>query len=155
MRGVLYLIFRLICYVALAVVLSGFAALALVSLLGACPNLSTGSVSCTSPFYQSVAEYGISIVLVTVFTGLPGLLAIAGAVFAIRKVYLWRTSGAPQQVPQRSEDAPGPDVSRAGTEAPPRSGSGFGRFVLKGVLILLAAAFVAGAISAVVERTAQ
>jgi hypothetical protein len=80
---------RFVCYAALAVVASGIAALVYVVKMGGCPRLDEGSVECISPFYEAVGGYGMSVVMATVFTGLPGILALAGLVMLIRGIW-WR-----------------------------------------------------------------
>jgi len=82
---------RFACYAALALVVSGIAALVFVIKTGGCPRLDEGSVECISPFYEAVGGYGVSVLLATVFTGLPGILALAGLVMLIRGI--WRRWG--------------------------------------------------------------
>ncbi len=84
------LILKLLCYAALALVLAGIAALVYVTKTGGCPRLDEGAVQCISPFYESLGNFGQGVVLVTAFTGLPGLLAIAGLVFLVRDFLRWR-----------------------------------------------------------------
>ena len=54
---------RFVCYAALALVVSGIAALAYVIKTGGCPRLDEGSVECISPFYEAVGGYGVSVCL--------------------------------------------------------------------------------------------
>ena len=84
MARVLLLILKLLCYLALLVVLAGIGSLVLVIKLNECPMLMEGEVSCATPFFESVASFGMAVVLTTVFTGLPGLFAVGGLVFLIR-----------------------------------------------------------------------
>lgn len=82
---------RIVCYGALALVLAGALSLFVPFLLDLCAQ-SGGSVTCTDPFYRSIYEFGFSIVLMSVFTGAPVLLAFAGLVFLIRDIF-WRRRG--------------------------------------------------------------
>lgn len=82
-------IVRLVCYAALILVLAGAASLFGPFLLDLCSQQSGGTVACVDPFYRSVFEFGYTVVLMTVFTGLPGLLALGGLFFFIRDVF-WR-----------------------------------------------------------------
>ena len=85
--AVLYLILRLICYCALAIVVAGFASFALLGALDVCPRLDTGSISCNTQFLEGLAEFSLAVMLVSVFTGLPLLLALAGLFFLARGLY--------------------------------------------------------------------
>ena len=80
--------FRCLCYLALAFVGSGIAALVLVSHMGGCPRLDEGAIECHSDFYRSVGGYGLGVVYASLFTGLPALLAFCGFVMLIRRA--WR-----------------------------------------------------------------
>ena len=80
MPKVLHWLLRLICYGALIVVLAGLASLVFVSKMNVCPTLDESQIACTTAFYESLASFGMSVVLISVFTGLPGLLAIAGLI---------------------------------------------------------------------------
>ena len=75
------LLFRLICYLALVLVVSGVGSLILVSKLDVCPTLNESQIQCITPFYESLGNYGMGVTLITVFTGLPGILAIVGLIF--------------------------------------------------------------------------
>src|ERR1700724_2357050 len=92
MMRLLILLLKLVCYVALGLVLAGIAALVFVTKMGLCPRLDEGAVECVSPFAESLGNFGLGVVLVTAFTGLPGLLAIAGLVILIRDLLRWRRS---------------------------------------------------------------
>jgi len=89
------LVFKLICYLALLAVLAGIASLVFVSTMDVCPRLDEGDIACTNPFYESLASFGMVVVLATVFTGLPGLLALGGVVFLIRDLLNLRRRSAP------------------------------------------------------------
>ena len=84
---ILYLIARVICYCALALVVAGFGSFFLLGALDVCPRLDTGEISCNTPFQESVASYGMGIMLISVFTGIPLLLAMAGLFFLVRGLY--------------------------------------------------------------------
>ncbi len=129
---------RWICYLALAVVVAGFASMFILSASGACPTLGTGGIVCTTPFYKELATYGLTIVLLTVFTGLPGLLAIAGVFFLLHRIFLWRTRGA--------------SVPAADTASPrqPTAKPSFLMFLLKAFAVLMGVAFLLGIIGGIV-----
>ena len=86
---VFWWLLKAICYVALVVVAAGAISLFVPPWLELCSPLGGGTVKCTEPFYRSVYEFGFTVVMLTVFTGLPGLLALGGVVFLIRDVF-WR-----------------------------------------------------------------
>jgi hypothetical protein len=87
---IINIIIRLICYLALAFVASGIAAMVYVTYVGGCLRLDEGSVQCISPFYETLGSYGLGVVMVSLFTGLPAILAIAGLIFLIRDLWRWR-----------------------------------------------------------------
>ena len=83
-------IVKLACIAALIIVVAGIGSLVYVSAIGACPTLNEGGIRCVTPAYQSVAEYGMTVLLLTVFTGIPGLMAIGGMIFLVRDLMAWR-----------------------------------------------------------------
>ena len=84
MQRILWLLFKFVSYLALLIVAAGIASLVLVFKLDVCPRLDEGGITCVTPFYEQIASFGVGVALATVFTGLPGLLAIAGVVFLVR-----------------------------------------------------------------------
>jgi hypothetical protein len=87
--------FKIVCYLALACELAAFGSLTALHSLGVCPTINEGGIECTAPAYESIASFGVMVVLMTVFTGVPGLLAIAGIVFLILwLVRRWRRIAA-------------------------------------------------------------
>lgn len=69
------IILRIVCYAALACVVAGFASLLLLSAAGVCSSLNEGNISCDTPFYTEIAKLGMTVALLSVFTGLPLLAA--------------------------------------------------------------------------------
>lgn len=90
MHSVLRNLARILSYLALAFVVSGFAAMIFIGALDVCPRFDTGAVQCTTPFYEGIAQYAMMAVMLTVFTLIPGLLAIAGLVFLVIDLLRWR-----------------------------------------------------------------
>lgn len=87
---------KLLCYLALAFVGSGVAALVFVAQMGGCPRLDEGAVQCHSPFYHAVGGYGLGVVYASLFTGLPALLALVGVFLLIGDLRRsWRRARAP------------------------------------------------------------
>ena len=84
------IVLRIFCYLGLAFVVSGIAAMMIIGALGVCPRFDTGSISCTTPFYNDLAEYALTVLILTIFTGFPALLAIGGVVFLIYDLIRWR-----------------------------------------------------------------
>ena len=74
-------ILKVVCYVALGALLAGFAILAFLGALDICPRLDEGGISCVSPAFEVIASMAMAIVLLSVFTGLPALLALGGLIF--------------------------------------------------------------------------
>ena len=77
------IIARVVCYAVLLFVIAGAVSLFAPFMLGLCRNASGGTVSCTDPVYRDMFEFGFGVILMSIFTGLPALLALAGLVFAI------------------------------------------------------------------------
>lgn len=86
---VLWVILKVMCYGALAFVVVGFISLVAPSMLGLCDEPVGTTIKCSDPLYRSIFEFGFTVVMLTVFTGLPGLLALGGVGFLIRDVF-WR-----------------------------------------------------------------
>ena len=74
---------KIVCFASLALVAAGVAAMAFVIQTGGCPRYDEGAIECISPTYRSIGDFGFAVVMITVFTGLPGLLAIAGLIWLI------------------------------------------------------------------------
>lgn len=139
-----FFVLRVVCYVALAIVVSGIGAMVLVSMLDVCPTLHEGGISCNAPIYQHIAEFGMTVLLLTVFTGFPALLAIGGIVFLARDIAHWRRrrrqSGLASET-MTVESAMGQEVIE-----PAQSSmlSRVARTVLKILLVLIAISFAGG-----------
>lgn len=85
----LIILLRILCYVALAVMLFGALCLFGPLLLGLCEDTSGGTVKCTDPTYRWFFETGFMIVMMGIFTGLPSLLALGGLVFSLVDLRRW------------------------------------------------------------------
>lgn len=131
------LVLRLICYLTLAAVISSFAALVILTQTGACSSITTGGITCDTPLAKELAGLGLGIVLLTVFTGVPALLAMAGVVFLLYDIFLWRA---------RRNSAEGTTVSASGSidevQAADGSKPSFLMFLLKVLGLVMAAVFV-------------
>jgi hypothetical protein len=83
MRSAVFLLLRLICYPALAVMLAAGLALAIVWVNGQCPPLDEIGVTCAATFSQRLADFGLSIALFSALTGIPAVPALGGVVFLV------------------------------------------------------------------------
>ena len=82
-------VLKIICYVALGALLAGYAVLAFLGVLEICPRL--GGISCVSPVFEVIASIAMAVVLLSVFMGLPALLALGGLIFlAFDLLWRWR-----------------------------------------------------------------
>ncbi len=81
------LVLRVACYAALATMVFGGVALFAPFVFDLCRNASGGVVKCTDPTYRWFFETGFVIVMMGIFTGLPGLLALGGVAFAVRDLW--------------------------------------------------------------------
>ena len=86
MRTVSFLVLRLICYPALAIVLAAGAALITVNVNGQCPPLTEIGVTCATKFSQRLADFGLTVGVFTLDTGVPIVLAVGGLIFLLRDV---------------------------------------------------------------------
>ncbi len=106
----IFLIFRVICYLALAVLTLGVVGMLVLSSPEFCSSFSTGAISCKSEGLEELARLTMGILLASVFTGVPVLLAFTGLIFALRAVApaitrSYRKAGA-------NSDAPGEQPAR-------------------------------------------
>ncbi|MCW2306767.1 hypothetical protein [Rhodobium gokarnense] len=85
-----YLALKIASIAALILVVAGIGSLVAVTMLDACPTLNEGAIRCTSGTAQGFAEFGMTVLLLTVFTGIPGLLAVIGLGFLVRDLMRWR-----------------------------------------------------------------
>ena len=83
MRSAVFLLLRLICYPALAVMLAAGAALAIVWVNGQCPPFDEIGVTCATRFSQRLADFGLSVAWFSAPTGIPGIPALGGAVLLV------------------------------------------------------------------------
>ena len=148
--SVLFLLLRLICYAVLVLVLLGFGSVVVLSLTGACPRIDTGAIVCNSDTYKQIGQFGMGVMLVTAFTGIPALMAIAGVAFLIRKIYLWRTAGTAHPLAAGPDGVKaGPVPSRSSESAANRQSTGIGMFILKGIGVILGVLFLIGVFSGI------
>jgi hypothetical protein len=84
MKTVFFLLLRLICYPALAIVVAAGIALIVVSINGQCPPLSEIGVTCIGRNSQKLADFGLMVMGFTLDTGFPVLLAVGGLIFLLR-----------------------------------------------------------------------
>ena len=71
MKTVFFLLLRLICYPALAIVLAAGAALIVISVNGQCPPINEAGVTCATKFSQRLADFGLAVASFALDTGLP------------------------------------------------------------------------------------
>jgi hypothetical protein len=88
MKAVFFLLLRIICYPALAIVLAAGLALIFVSFNGQCPPISEIGVTCVTKLSQSLADFGLMVGAFTLDTGFPLVLAVGGLIFLMRDA--WR-----------------------------------------------------------------
>lgn len=151
LTAVFFFLLRLICYVMLAVVIVGVGSLVLVSVLDVCPTLHEGGISCNEPLYQHLAEFGMAVLLVTVFTGFPALFAIGGLIFLAKDIAAWRRR---RSAGEAAGIAIAPsEAAQSHRAAEAKFGkTGWSAIVIRGLLILIGIAFVGGAIAGILDR---
>jgi hypothetical protein len=86
-KNILWTIFKGLSYASLFLVSIGAAALFFPFILDLCQNKSGGVIACTTPFIRTIYEFGFTVTLMSIYTGFPLFLALAGFVFAIRRLF--------------------------------------------------------------------
>jgi hypothetical protein len=86
MKTVFFLLLRLICYLALAIVIAAGGALIVVKVNGQCPPLTEIGVTCATKFSQMLADFGLAVGMLTLENGVPLVLAIGGLIYLMRDV---------------------------------------------------------------------
>ncbi len=138
----LFLILRIVCYGALAVVALGFLGMIVFSQPDMCSSFSTGSISCKSPAIEELAKLTMGLLLVSVFTGLPIVLALGGVFFAVR-------DASPHLVRAYRRIRPLPAAAEGVSQAAATKRSAAGKLALTGkVLLYVFGAFFLSAIIA-------
>jgi hypothetical protein len=99
MRRALFLLLRLICYPALAVMLAAGVALGIVWVNGQCPPFDEIGVTCATKFSQRLADFGLSIALFSATTGIPSIPALIGVLLMVLDLRRWRRRRAASPMP--------------------------------------------------------
>ena len=84
MKSIFFLLLRLICYLALALLVAGGVALLTVWVNGQCPPMSELGVTCATRFSQRLADFGLTVVAFALDTGVPIVLAAGGLIYLLR-----------------------------------------------------------------------
>ena len=87
MKTVFFLLLRLICYPALAILVAASLSLIIVSVNGQCPRINSGiGVTCATRLSQRLADFGLDVLGYTLDRGFPIVLAVGGLIFLFRDV---------------------------------------------------------------------
>jgi hypothetical protein len=86
MKTVFFLLLRLICYPALAIVVAAGIALIVVKVNGQCPPLTEIGVTCVTRLSQRLADFGLAVGVFTLDSGVPIVLAFGGLVLIFRDI---------------------------------------------------------------------
>lgn len=129
---ILLLALEIVCYLALITVVAAILGLIFVSVSGVCEGFDMSVQNCSNPTYLAIGNYSYTILLMTVFTGFPGLFAIGGIVFALKRVHK-----------RKSE--------RLRNEGREEEVSKFGWFLLKAYLYLMGIVFVVAVIVGIIS----
>ena len=77
-------IFRYVCFFAFAIVGGAAAITGIVELTNACPGFSANTgLSCNAAWYEGIANVAMGILLYSLLTLVPTVLAVAGLIFAV------------------------------------------------------------------------
>ena len=89
------LLFRYVSYVALAVVGSATLLILLFDALNLCPGFSANTgLSCGGAWYEGLANIAMGIVMMSLLSLVPAVLAIAGLIFAVKDLVRRRRARA-------------------------------------------------------------
>ena len=80
-------IFEYICYIALVILLAAGLGYGFLHLLGECQNYLLDAKSCSSGFYENIASFSYTIILGTLFTFFPLILALGGVFWILRNIH--------------------------------------------------------------------
>ncbi len=159
MGKVLFLILRIVCYLALVLVLSSIVALVVAMTFGECAQGSGGGIDCTSSLAQGVVDAAFGMLLLSVFTGFPALLALGGIFFLIRAIALKNARSREVGIDGSTEASPGvmPSQEQAGVTAAsdvpaqqqPRKT--IGKQILRVILVAMGVFFLVGVIVGIVQ----
>jgi hypothetical protein len=99
MKTVFFLLLRLICYPALAIVVAAGVALIVVWVNGQCSPVSEIGMTCATKFSQRVADFGFGVAGIVLDDGYPIVLAVGGLIFLMRDVRRKIKPVPPNQAP--------------------------------------------------------
>jgi hypothetical protein len=93
---------RVACVAAFVIVGTAALVVAMVEIFGLCPGFSANTgLSCGGGWYESVANKALGIVLMSLVTVIPSVLAVAGLVFVIIAIVRRRRSDSTSAEPGR------------------------------------------------------
>jgi hypothetical protein len=98
MKTAFFLLLRLICYAALAVLIAAAVALFIVNVNGQCPPISELGVTCATKWSQRLADFALTVGFYTFASGTPAAFAVGGLIFLVMDLRRWRarrTSSTP------------------------------------------------------------
>jgi hypothetical protein len=90
MKSAFFLLLRLICYAALALLLAACLALLVVTVNGQCPKSMDFAATCATRFSERLANFSLTVLGPSLDTGVPIVLAFGGLVFLLRDLRRWR-----------------------------------------------------------------
>ncbi len=89
---------RYLCYFAFAAVGTSILIITITETFNLCPGFSANTgLSCGGAWYEGLANAAMGLVLASLVSVVPALLAIAGLIFAIVDLVRWRRRRAARQ----------------------------------------------------------
>lgn len=93
MPGDIFLkIFGFVCIIAFVVVVSALIGYGFLQSVGECAGYLFSSGSCSSGFYQLIADYSYTVLIGTTLTVFPAILAIIGFFWLLRNIHHRQTN---------------------------------------------------------------
>lgn len=80
-------IFEYICYLALAVLMAAGIGYGFLSFAGECQDYLLNDATCSSDFYLNIASFSYWVILGTLFTFFPAILALVGIFWILRNIH--------------------------------------------------------------------
>jgi hypothetical protein len=88
---ILLRLLRIVCYIALAIVGGATLVTLLIDALNLCGGFSANTgLSCGGAWYEGLANVAMGIVMMSLLSLVPAVLAIAGLIFGIIDLVRWR-----------------------------------------------------------------
>jgi hypothetical protein len=84
-------IFEFVCYIALVILIAAGLGYGFLYLMGECQHFLAEASTCSSGFYSKIAEFTYTVILGTLFSFFPLILALGGIFWILRNIHHKKT----------------------------------------------------------------